>query len=62
MLAGALKDLNVAFGQTAQSWRDAAREAFEEDFLRALDQAVRTASTSMDQIELLLEQVRRECR
>lgn len=61
ILSGALKDLNTYWEQTGSVWRDAAREKFENDHLRILAEGVRAASTAMDQIEVLLSQVRKEC-
>lgn len=61
VLCGGLKDLNAYWERTASVWNDAARDKFETDYLKELAEAVRGASTAMDQIELLLRQVRREC-
>jgi len=61
VLAGALKDLNTRWELTAASWKDAAREKFEKEYLEDLRMAVCSASNAMAQIELLLNQVRREC-
>lgn len=60
-LCGALKDLNTYWERTASVWQDAARDKFAVDYLRELAEAVRAASIAMDQIELLLHQVRKEC-
>ena len=61
ILFGALKELNTYWDSTAAVWKDAAREKFEKEILRDLMEAVRGASNTMDQIEVLLRQVRREC-
>ncbi len=60
-LQGALKDLNAFWDQSSSMWRDNAREQFEAEYLRHLSESVRAASTAIGQIELLLQQVRREC-
>lgn len=60
-LCGALKDLKEYWERTASSWNDSARDQFEAEYLKDLAEAVRAAATAMDQIELLLRQVRREC-
>jgi hypothetical protein len=61
VLLGALKDLNAHWERTASAWRDAAREQFERDYLRELAVSVRTAASAINQIEVLLRQVRKEC-
>ena len=60
-LHGALKDFNAYWEQTSSSWRDAARDKFEAEYLRHLAESVRSASTAIGQIELLLQQVKKEC-
>jgi uncharacterized protein YukE len=60
-LHGALKDLNAYWERTSSSWRDAARDHFEAEYIRSLADAVRAASTAIGQIEVLLQQVRKEC-
>jgi len=60
-LNGALKDLNAFRERTRGSWNDSARDRFEAEVLRDLSEAVRMASNAMEQIEVLLHQVRKEC-
>ncbi len=60
-LQGALKDLNAAWERACAGWKDSARDHFEAEHLRHLSEAVRSASTAIGQIELLLQQVRKEC-
>jgi hypothetical protein len=60
-LSGALKDLMVYWERTSFVWNDSARDSFEADFLKDVGDAVRSAVTALDQIELLLRQVRHEC-
>ncbi len=60
-LNGALKDLNAFWERTRGSWNDSARDRFEAEVLRELAEAVRLASNSMEQIEVLLNQVKKEC-
>ena len=61
VLAGALKDLESRWEILACRWKDGAREKFEKECLEDLRVAVRSASNAMAQIEVLLDQVRREC-
>lgn len=61
VLSGALKDLDTNWELAATKWKDEARERFDKEYLKDLRTAVRTASNAMAQIELLLDQVRREC-
>ncbi len=60
-LQGALKDLNAYWDLTSSTWKDSARDQFEAEYLRHLSESVRAASTAIGQIELLLQQVRKEC-
>ncbi len=61
ILAGALKDLRKHWEESGWSWRDAARDRFDKEFLQDLTAAVLSASNAVGQIEALLRQVRKEC-
>jgi hypothetical protein len=60
-LIGALKDFNAHWERTAAVWHDAARARFEEDFIRELTESIRSAANAIGQIEVLLNQIRRDC-
>jgi len=61
VLSGTLKDLQTRWEVTGAQWRDEARAKFDKEFLEGLRIAVRLAANAMSQIEVLLDQVRREC-
>lgn len=60
-LLGALRDFNQYWDRTAVVWRDAARAGFEKEYLHDLVESIRSAASTISQIELLLGQIRREC-
>lgn len=61
VLAKALNDLLKHWEQTASAWKDRAREDFDKDFIRELAPAVRAASGAIQDIEQLLQTVKKEC-
>jgi hypothetical protein len=61
VLSGALRDLEIHWENLGGRWKDAARKKFEVECIEELRIAVRTASNAIAQIEILLDQVRREC-
>ena len=60
-LAKAMKELNLRWQETREGWNDAQAEEFEKRYLQELESNLRTAGTAMDQIAILLSQVRRDC-
>jgi hypothetical protein len=61
IVASALKDLQRDWAITAESWKDSAREEFEEAFLSKLISATKTAAGAMGEISRLMDQAVREC-
>jgi hypothetical protein len=61
VLSGALKDLETHWEILGCRWKDQAREKFDKECLEELRVGVRAASNAIAQIEVLLDQVRREC-
>lgn len=60
-LLGALRDFYQYWDRTAVVWRDSARTQFEKEYLHDLVETIRTAASTISQIEVLLSQIRREC-
>ena len=61
VLHGAWKELMEHWHRSSHVWKDAARDAFEKEYLHDLTEAVRSASNAVCQIESFLRQVRKEC-
>jgi hypothetical protein len=61
VLTGALRDFTAYWERTAAVWKDAARDHFERDFVRELVDSSRVAATAISQIEVLLNQIQKEC-
>ena len=60
-LAKAYKELMLRWQETRSQWDDAQAEQFEETVLRTLESDLRTANSAMDQMGILLNQVKRDC-
>jgi len=60
-LASAIDQLNQRWDATGASWRDKAREEFNQEHLEELRRAVKVAQMGMRNINDLLRQVIREC-
>ena len=60
-LAKAFKELMLRWQETRSQWDDAQAEQFEETVLRTLESDLRTANSAMDQMGILLNQVKRDC-
>jgi hypothetical protein len=60
-LAKSFKELMLRWQDTRAQWDDAQAEQFEESVLRNLESDLRTANSAMEQMGVLLHQVRRDC-
>ena len=60
-LSKAFKELMLRWQETRGQWDDAQAEQFEETVLRTLESDLRTANSAMDQMGILLNQVKRDC-
>ena len=60
-LAKAMKELMQRWAETKQGWNDARSAEFEDRYLRELESDLRTAGSAMEQMGVLLNQVRRDC-
>jgi hypothetical protein len=60
-LAKAMKDLMTRWADARSQWDDAQAEQFEETYLRNLESDLKVAGSAMDQLGILLHQVRRDC-
>jgi hypothetical protein len=61
-IAKGIKDLNAKWLDVKQSWDDARSEAMEKEFLSQLEIDARAAGAAMDQMAILLQKVRQDCR
>jgi hypothetical protein len=60
-LGKAMKDLATRWGDTKVQWDDAVSHALENEYLVPLEIDVRNALSAMDQMAIVLTQVRRDC-
>jgi hypothetical protein len=60
-LAKAMKDLMRQWMDTKGQWDDAQSRSFEETFLIPLESDLKSASSAMDHIGVLLGQMKRDC-
>ena len=60
-LAKAIKELMLRWRDTRAVWDDARAEQFEQQYLRQLEADLRVAGSAMDQMGILIQQVRRDC-
>jgi hypothetical protein len=60
-IGSAIRDLRSAWLNTKVYWNDSNSEKFEEEFLEPMEMDVRTAVIAMDQMGVLLSQIRRQC-
>jgi hypothetical protein len=60
-LAKAMKLLMEKWAQTRGVWDDEVAAKFEKTYLEPLNMDLRSALTAMDQMSVLLQQIRRDC-
>jgi len=60
-LTKAFKELLLRWAETRAQWDDVQAEQFEQTYLRNLESDLKVAGSAMDQIGILLHQVRRDC-
>ena len=60
-LTGSMKDLLSLWANTKSTWSDVNAEKLEQTFFMPLEMDLRGAATAMDQMAVLLTQLRREC-
>jgi hypothetical protein len=60
-LSKAMKELMLRWSDTRAQWDDVMAEEFEKTYLDALESDLRTSASAMDQIGILLQQIRRDC-
>lgn len=60
-LSESTRDLLFEWGHLRDGWRDARSEEFENKYLRELRADVDKAIGSLDEVEKLLQKMRREC-
>ncbi len=60
-LQGALKELQVRWGQVQAKWDDVARQKFEQRHLQPLEPKIRNAIGAMEKMHAILAKARRDC-
>ena len=60
-LIQAMKDLTVEWQQTKAEWRDVKSVDFERKYLENLPTDVARAIEAMEEVDVLLKKVRRDC-
>jgi hypothetical protein len=60
-IAKGMKELLEKWAELKLSWNDANSEHIEKEFLEVLEADARSAGAAMDQMGMVLDQIRREC-
>ena len=60
-LAKLMKELGDKWADTKMDWDDVVSERFEKRFMDPLEMDLRNATGAMDQMGILLSQIRRDC-
>lgn len=60
-LSKGIKELGNRWLETKGAWDDTVSRRFEERYLHPLESDLKTAAAAMDQMAILLGQIRREC-
>ena len=60
-MSGALKELQIKWGQAKVRWDDVQSREFEKQFLATLEPRIRGTMTAMEKMEGILSRVRRDC-
>jgi len=60
-LAKAYKELMLRWSDTRAAWDDVRAEEFEKQYLQQLESDLKAAGSAMDQMGILLHQIRRDC-
>lgn len=60
-LAGLSKELNRAWLETQDQWRDQKRSDFEEAYMRPLFESIENAVIAMEDLDKILKKIRQDC-
>ena len=61
ILVQAVKDLKIEWQQTKALWRDVKAQEFEQKYIETIPDHVVRAVTAMEEIDVLLSKVRKDC-
>jgi hypothetical protein len=61
-IAKAMKDLSAKWQDVKMDWNDARSNEIEKEFLTQIEIDARAAGAAMDQMGVLLQKIRQECR
>lgn len=60
-LAKAARDLFSRWADARANWSDAQSDAFEKKYLLPLEESMRSAMGAMDQLNVILQKIERDC-
>ncbi len=60
-LQGALKELNIRWGEVRLKWNDPVSQDFEKRYVATLEPRVRNTLGAMEKMDAMLAQARRDC-
>jgi hypothetical protein len=60
-LSKQMKLLLMRWSETRSEWDDANAEQFERTFLQPMEMDLRSATSAMDQMAVLIGQIKRDC-
>lgn len=61
-IAKGMKDLLLKWQEVKMDWNDARSEAIEKEFLEPMEVNMRAAGSAMDQMAILLQRIKSECK
>jgi hypothetical protein len=61
-IAKAMKDLSAKWQDVKMDWNDSRSNEIEKEFLTQIEIDARAAGAAMDQMGVLLQKIRQECR
>ncbi|CAN5222292.1 hypothetical protein BH23VER1_BH23VER1_25660 [soil metagenome] len=61
LLTRATKDLSLAWYETKNHWKDGKSHEFERTYLKDLPDTVRGAVNVIEELERLLDRIRKDC-
>ncbi len=60
-LGKSFKELQQRWGEVRLAWGDAVADQFEKKYLNPVEMDLRSAVGAMEQLSILLQQLRRDC-
>ncbi len=60
-LARSFRDLQMVWSQTESAWRDVKAREFKERYIAPLPDALNSASSIIEELDIVLNKIRRDC-